>query len=295
MKKIIVLGGCGLDIICGSDRQPLGSMPSGRLVNAAAMLARRGLPVSLVGDTGDDQLGLAVVDHLSAAGVDISSVDRYVDGLTPVTFFFGDSATPYRLSPSDGAFDVVWPRIDSGDILLFGGYYAIDPAIRKRLMAFLTNAVERNLFVVYLPGFMPQLEPRLTRVMPAILENLEMASLVITRTADLSLLYGKTDPERCFNEHISYYSPAMVNIDVDSAVATSFCGKSDDSAPLDSPTDTLLWNSAAIAAITSALYRTDSLQPSNLSIETLKAATSQINAFVPSALAAYQSQWQLCH
>lgn len=294
MKKIIIIGECGLDIIYDGP-QPVGSMPAGRLLNAAAMLAREGLPVFMVGDTGADSPGDIVVDTLVKAGVDTTSVDRYVDGLTPVTFFFGDKVTPYRLPSREGGFDVVWPRIDSGDIVVFGGYYAIDPLIHQRLMSLVAYAVERKAFVVYLLGFMSQLAPRLTRVMPAILENLEVASLVLTRSSDLSALYNDTEPERCFAEHIAYYSQSLINLDVVNASASCFAGKSASTATLTSAADTLLWNSAAVAAVIAALYRDESLEGINVSIETLTSAMSQINGFAERVLSAYKSPWQLSH
>lgn len=294
MKKVIIIGECGLDIIYDGP-QPVGSMPAGRLLNAAAMLTREGLPVFMVGDTGADSPGDIVVDTLVKAGVDTTSVDRYVDGLTPVTFFFGDKVTPYRLPSREGGFDVVWPRIDSGDIVVFGGYYAIDPLIHQRLMSLVAYAVERKAFVVYLPGFMSQLAPRLTRVMPAILENLEVASLVLTRSSDLSALYNDTEPERCFAEHIAYYSQSLINLDVVNASASCFSGKSASTATLTSAADTLLWNSAAVAAVIAALYRDESLEGINVSIETLTSAISQINGFAGRVLSAYKSPWQLSH
>lgn len=294
MKKIIIIGECGLDIIYDGP-QPVGSMPAGRLLNAAAMLAREGLPVFMVGDTGADPLGDIVVDTLVKAGVDTASVDRYVDGLTPVTFFFGDKVTPYRLPSREGGFDVVWPRIDPGDIVVFGGYYAIDPLIHQRLMSLVAHAAERKAFVMYLPGFMSQLAPRLTRVMPAILENLEVASLVVTRSADLSALYNDPDPGRCFADYLSYYSQSLVNLDAVNASASCFTGKSASTSTLTSPADTLLWNSAAVAAVIAALYRDESLEGVNPSIEVLSSAISQINSFTGRALSAYKSQWQLSH
>lgn len=294
MKKIIIIGECGLDIIYEGS-QPVGSMPAGRLLNAAVMLAREGLPVFMVGDTGADPLGDIVVDTLVGAGVDTASVDRYVDGLTPVTFFFGDKVTPYRLPSREGGFDVVWPRVDPDDIVVFGGYYAIDPLIHQRLMSLVAHAVERKAFVVYLPGFMSQLAPRLTRVMPAILENLEVGSLVVTRSADLTVLYNDSDAARCFTDHLAYYSQSLVNLDAENAMASCFTGKSASTSSLLLSTDTLLWNSAAVAAVIAALYRDESLAGGNASIETLSSAISQINGFAGRVLSKYESKWQLNH
>ena len=55
---------------------------------------------------------------------------------------------------------------------MFGGYYAIDRRMRRRMLPLLQHAAERKALLVYLPGYLPQQEPRITRVMPSILENM---------------------------------------------------------------------------------------------------------------------------
>ena len=49
MKKIICIGECGLDIIF-RDGMPTDSVPGGRIVNAAALLARLRLPVVMASE-----------------------------------------------------------------------------------------------------------------------------------------------------------------------------------------------------------------------------------------------------
>ena len=173
MKKIICIGECGLDIIFRNGK-PVDSAPGGRIVNAAAMLAGMKLPVIMASEASTDSVGEIVIGFLKDAGVDISSVDRYPDGRTPVTLYFTDnddkltSVTRYEQYPPE-CFDIVWPRVDEGDIVVFGGFYALDPRMRPRMTQLLQHCSERKAVLVYLPGFLPQMEPRITRVMPAIL------------------------------------------------------------------------------------------------------------------------------
>ena len=133
-KKIICIGECGLDIVFGADGMPLGAMPGGRLANAAALLARGGLPVVVAGEAAADAVGDTVVAFLADAGADTHCVDRFTEGRTPVTIFMPAAdghmtATRYE-AYAEECFDIVWPRIDEGDIVLFGGYYAIDRRMR---------------------------------------------------------------------------------------------------------------------------------------------------------------------
>ena len=175
MKKIICIGECALDVIFRGS-QPVGSMPGGRIVNAAAILAKQGLPVSLVSELSQDSVGDIISDFLTKSGVDVSSVDRFTEGLTPLVIYITDeksitAVTRYEKYP-DECFDVVWPRIDEGDIVVYGGYYALDARMRPRMSQLLSHAAERKATLIYLPGFLPQQEPQITRVMPVILENL---------------------------------------------------------------------------------------------------------------------------
>ena len=216
-KKIICIGECALDIVFGADSAPLGAIPGGRLANAAALLAREGLPVVMAAEAAADTVGDTVVEFLACAGVDTTGIDRFTEGRTPVTIYMPGAdgqvkSTRYE-SYADDSFDIVWPRIDEGDIVLFGGYYAIDRRMRRRMLPLLQQAAERKALMVYLPGYMPQQEPRLTRVMPAILENLELAQVVVTRSVDLQLIFGTRDAAAAFRNHVGFYCNALVNVD----------------------------------------------------------------------------------
>lgn len=67
---------------------------------------------------------------------------------------------------------------------------------------------------------MPSQTPRITRVMPAILDNLERAHIVITDTEALTTIFDNTDGRACYEQHIRYSAPVMVH--VDGAAATIF-------------------------------------------------------------------------
>lgn len=121
MRKIIIMGECALDLIYRNG-VPEKSFPGGRLLNAAAILGRAGHPVTYVGECARDRVGDLIVDFLKESNVVTNSIDRYVDGVTPLNIFFlpdkkypEGSVVPYRKFPEE-KFDVVWPRIDSDDI-----------------------------------------------------------------------------------------------------------------------------------------------------------------------------------
>lgn len=262
MKKIICIGECSLNVILDHDGRPLGTMAGGRIANAASILARDRFNVLMASEASADPVGDIVVNYLSESGVDVKSVDRFTEGRTAINVFVSagenaDNAMPtitrYESYPEE-AFDIIWPRIDPGDIVLYGGFYALDRRMRERMSKLLEHAVEREAVMVYLPGFLPQQEPRITRVMPQILENLEMAHVVVTRNKDLNLIFGIKHPDECYHDHIDFYCRSLINIDNECATITYYSGKEMTSTAISPGTNsTLLWNAGAVAGIVGAI------------------------------------------
>ncbi|MDE6311162.1 MAG: hypothetical protein K2L96_05015 [Muribaculaceae bacterium] len=302
MKKIICIGECSLNIVFGPDGQPLGSMPGGRIPNAAAILARTGLRVLMASELTTDGVGNMVADFLQASGADLSALDRYSEGRTPLNVFtMGADGLPSltryeKYADDDEGFDIVWPRVEEGDIVVFGGYYAIAPRTRRRLSRFLENAREMKAVLVYLPGFLPVQEPRITRVMPAILENLELADLVLTRNDDLNLIFG-VQGHGCYDKHVGFYCRSLVNVDPVECKIVYYSGREYSEVSIPGlQCRTLLWNAGALAGVTDALVACDA------STETLEEPGEDfrrevLERAVKSADEAYGSAtapWQLC-
>lgn len=216
MKKVIAIGQSVLDIV-HLDGKPVESYTGGRIANMSASLGRCGVHVEYVSECACDKIGDMVVDFLNSNNVGTGSIDRFTDGKSQVSLFFRDSngKEDYAeyVSYPDTRFNVLWPRIEEGDIVVFGSYFAIDSKPRKGLLELLNYARERKAVIVYLPGFHKELCTRITRVMPEILENLEFADLVIARQADMEIIFGKSEGLASYNEHIKFYCPNFVFTD----------------------------------------------------------------------------------
>lgn len=224
MKRIVIIDAFSANIIFTGQADefpaPACASVAGRLLQSAILLAEAGRAVVTMGEAGRDELGNRLVSRVASTGADIVGVDRYADGAsTPSNLIFPSSipgapvsVIPYRCTLTED-WDCVWPRIDSSDIVMFGGYFALQRRVRQRLCEFLTMARDRGALLVYLPGYNMQLEPVVTRVMPYILENLEMAHVAITSSTDLRNLFGTPDPRSCYNDRLSFYTPLMANVD----------------------------------------------------------------------------------
>lgn len=260
MRKIIVAGECSLDIVfpadTASDTISLTAHPGGRLLNAAAILGDCGHNVEFAGEASRDLTGDIITDFLARHHVGTRSIDRYTAGVTPSYFIFGerDEATVAMRSNAAEGFDFIWPRIDTDDIVIFGSYFALDKRIRPNLTDFLANAAERKATIIYLPGFLSKLEPSITKVMPFILENLQFADMVVTRSGDFANIFGAdATPASSYRDHISFYTRLMANVDERDGQISIFHGNDTFTAPFTSDEQPMKVNSLALAGLTDAL------------------------------------------
>lgn len=268
MRKVIFIGECSLDIMFPASTDKSGliattAMPGGRLLNASALLGQKGLDVTFVSEMARDRVGDAIAGFLTANGVHTESIDRYTDGSTSVNIFFPDdgpqrpaSAVVYRNSPEND-FDTIWPRIDPDDIVVFGTYFSIDPRVRQQLQNLLKYATERRSMTIYLPGFLPSQAPRITKVMPYIIENLEAADIVLTRTADIQTIFGTTNAEECFEKHIRFYADTYINADAARHNVTCFHRNEKAVAETPEANQSLMWNAGTLSGLISALIDLD--------------------------------------
>ncbi len=256
-RKIIIIGESSLEIIFKNDR-PEESFPGGVLLNSAARLGAAKRQVSFVSEAANDHVGDMIVKFLESNGVEVRSVDRYTEGTTPVRLIFegSDGVNPapirYGTYPQE-SFGVVWPRIDPDDIVVFGGYYSVDPRGHDRIYDIVKYAAERRAIVIYVPNFDRSRVSRITRVMPAILENFESSSIVVSRTADLRDIFNKDDAATAFKDHVSFYSFNMVNYDADSQSVNFFHRKEVEQIEICDESENRQWFAAFVAGIIDAI------------------------------------------
>lgn len=256
MRKLIAIGESVLDTLLVDDK-PVKTFVGGRIANAAASAAMAGIPTTMVGECSTDHVGDIIVGFLQSHGVNVGSIDRYTDGTTECSLFFknGDTATQvsYGSYPTD-RFDVVWPRIDEDDIVVFGSFYSIDSALRDRLFEMVNYAVERKAIIVYLPGFHHDINCRITKVMPAILENLEVSDIVIANDKDINDIFPNETPEKAFRNHIEFYCKNFIHINSSGAAFYAKNGSAS-ATSADKTENSLGWQAGLVAGIACGLVK----------------------------------------
>ena len=138
MRKAIAIGESILDTVFLDDR-PTDSFVGGRIANAAASVGESGIPVEMVSECCNDHIGDIITGFLHRHHVGTGSVDRFTDGSTAASMIFHSSTDGGKklvnfYNYPDDRFDVVWPRIDEDDVILFGSFYSIDIAMRETLL-----------------------------------------------------------------------------------------------------------------------------------------------------------------
>ncbi len=208
MRKVFGIGETILDIIFRND-QPQKAVPGGSVFNGLISLGRLNVPVSFISELGNDRVGDMIRDFMEDNHITTEFVDRFPDGKSPISLAFLDDDKNanyifYKDYPAQ-RLEVPLPKIEKDDIFVFGSYYSLNPVLRARMVEFLQYAQERKAIIYYDPNFRKAHAHEAIRLMPTVLENLEFADIVRGSDEDFQNLYGKTDAEKIYKEHLQFY------------------------------------------------------------------------------------------
>ena len=208
MRKVFGIGETILDIILGttSHRRPFPVVP---FFNGLISLGRLNVPVSFISELGNDRVGDMIRDFMEDNHITTEFVDRFPDGKSPISLAFLDDDKNanyifYKDYPAQ-RLEVPLPKIEKDDIFVFGSYYSLNPVLRTRMVEFLQYAQERKAIIYYDPNFRKAHAHEAIRLMPTVLENLEFADIVRGSDEDFQNLYGKSDAQKVYKEHIQFY------------------------------------------------------------------------------------------
>ena len=208
MRKVFGIGETILDIVFRND-QPQKAVPGGSVFNGLISLGRLKVPVSFISELGNDRVGDMIRDFMEDNHITTEFVDRFPDGKSPISLAFLDDDKNanyifYKDYPAQ-RLEVPLPKIEKDDIFVFGSYYSLNPVLRTRMVEFLQYAQERKAIIYYDPNFRKAHAHEAIRLMPTVLENLEFADIVRGSDEDFQNLYGKSDAQEVYKEHIQFY------------------------------------------------------------------------------------------
>lgn len=215
-RKVIGIGETVLDIIFKNDR-PIEAVPGGSTFNGIVSLGRAGVDTVFVSEAGSDRVGARVMQFLRDNGVSTECVNVYPDSKSPVSLAFLDNENNadyifYRDVPHDHM-DFTYPDIQPDDIVVFGSFYAVNPALRPQVAGLLELARSRGAIIYYDVNFRPAHHNDVMRITPNLIENLEYADIVRGSSDDFAELYKTADADRVYASEISFYCKRFICTD----------------------------------------------------------------------------------
>ncbi|MCD8310174.1 MAG: carbohydrate kinase [Prevotellaceae bacterium] len=213
MRKVVGIGETILDIIFRGG-QPTAAVPGGSVFNGIVSLARAGVHVNFISETGNDRIGDIILQFMRQNGVPTDHVNVFPNGKSPVSIAFLDNKSDaryifYKEYPKQ-RLDVDIPRIDRDDIVMIGSYYALNPVLRGKVTELLDEARRRGAIIYYDPNFRAPHKAEALKLMPVIIENLEYADIVRGSQDDFYNLYGLVDADKIYEDKIKFYCPSFL-------------------------------------------------------------------------------------
>lgn len=201
MKRVIGIGETVLDILFKND-QPQKAVPGGSTFNSIVSLGRAGVRCAMVTETGGDHIGDIICRYLEENGVSPQFVCRHANTKSHITLAFlneqNDAQYVFYKDHATALLDNTLPHIQADDIVLFGSFFAINPAIRPVVGKLLQEAHDAGAWLYYDINFRKNHIADLPQVMGNIEQNMSIANIVRGSMEDFEYLYGLTDAEAIY-------------------------------------------------------------------------------------------------
>lgn len=216
MRKVIGIGETMLDLIFKNGK-PIEAVPGGSTFNGIVSLGRAGVKTVFVSETGNDRVGEYVRDFLRDNNVDTSAINVFQETKSPVSLAFLDKDNNadyifYRDQKHDHM-DFAYPDIQKDDIVVFGSFYAVNPALRPQVSGLLEYARQRGAIIYYDVNFRKAHQADVMKVTPNLIDNLEYADIVRGSKEDFEVLYKKDSAERVYRAETSFYCKRFIYTD----------------------------------------------------------------------------------
>ena len=213
MRKVIGLGETVLDIIFKGFK-PINALPGGSAFNAIISLGRSGIATTFIGEAGNDRIGDYVTDFLRDNGVATDGINVFPDSKSPLSLAFLDADNNadylfYKDHPHD-RLEFTYPEINRDDIVLFGSFFAINPAVRPQVSDFLTYAHKCGAILYYDVNYRASHRNEVMKITPNLIENLELADIVRGSHEDFEILYRQNEAAKVYHSEISFYCKKFI-------------------------------------------------------------------------------------
>jgi fructokinase len=215
MKRVIGIGETVLDILFKED-QPQKAVPGGSTFNSIVSLGRAGVPCAMVTEVGGDHVGDLICRFLQDNGVSSEYVCRHENVKSHISLAFldehNDAQYVFYKDHASVSLDGKLPVMDKDDVVLFGSFFAINPAIRPVVGGLLRAAREAGAWLYYDVNFRKPHIADLPNVLANIEENMSLSDVVRGSMEDFDYLYGLHDGDAIY-ERVSRLCRTLILTD----------------------------------------------------------------------------------
>ena len=213
--RVLGIGETVLDILFKED-QPQKAVPGGSTFNSIVSLGRAGVNCAMVTEVGDDHVGDLICNYLKENGVSSEYVFRREQAKSPISLAFldehNDAQYVFYKDPSPVALSGKLPEFNSDDVVLFGSFFAINPAIRQKVVGLLRDARKAGAWLYYDVNFRKNYIADVPILKPNIEENMSLANVVRGSMEDFNYLYGLHDGDAIYAQ-VSHHCSTLILTD----------------------------------------------------------------------------------
>ena len=211
-SRIIGIGETVFDILF-KNNQPQKAVPGGSTFNSIVSLGRAGMNCAMVTEAGGDHVGDLICNFLQENGVSAEYVCRHPNVQSHISLAFldehNDAQYVFYKDHASVSLDGKLPEMSQDDVVLFGSFFAINPAIRPVVGDLLRKAHEAGAWLYYDVNFRKNHIADLPKVMSNIEENMQLADVVRGSMEDFEYLYGLNAGEAIY-ERVSRYCRTLI-------------------------------------------------------------------------------------
>lgn len=213
MRQVIGMGETILDILFEND-QPQTAVPGGSVFNSLVSLGRTQANVAFISELGDDNVGHVIRRFMDKNHISTQYIDTTPKAKSPISLAFldskGDAHYSFYKDYTHQNLKTTLPEIHPNDIVIFGSYYALNPALRQRTKEIIEYAKEKEAIIYYDPNFRDAHANELSQLLPSIIENLNDADIVRGSEEDFYNIFALTDQQKIYKEHIKPRCPLFI-------------------------------------------------------------------------------------
>lgn len=212
--KIVGMGETILDIVIGPDGTPRSARPGGSVFNALVSVARSGRCAEFISEVGDDHVGRLIRTFACQEGIGDQSITVNSGAQSHIALAFLDKAgnAQYQFYKNYAAQHISYqmPTMGPADVLLYGSYFALNPALRDAVSAGIEAARKMGSMLYYDVNFRATHAHEAKSLWPVIADRMRAAHVVKGSDEDVHYMFGTTDWRSAYHEHIEPLCPYFI-------------------------------------------------------------------------------------